>query len=91
MPVRRWLVAGRVQGVWFRESTRRHAEKLEGVRGWVRNLPDGQVEVCAEGGSAELDRLAEYLEAGPQMASVEGVVEVEAPGCVDQEGFRVLR
>ncbi len=43
------IIKGRVQGVWFRESTRREAVSL-GIKGWVRNLPDGTVEVLAEGG-----------------------------------------
>ncbi|MET0768935.1 MAG: acylphosphatase [Solirubrobacteraceae bacterium] len=53
---RRIVAAGRVQGVWFRDSTRREAARL-GVAGSARNLPDGTVEVVAEGEPGAVDRL----------------------------------
>jgi acylphosphatase len=70
---RRYRVEGRVQGVWFRESTRQQAAKL-GIRGYAINLPDGSVEVLACGESAALDTLAEWLRQGPPMAQVRSVV-----------------
>jgi acylphosphatase len=73
MPVaRRFTVRGRVQGVFFRESTRRVAESL-GLTGHAINLPDGDVEVVACGESDALDKLAEYLREGPTMAEVTGI------------------
>ena len=58
------LISGRVQGVFFRAETRRAASAL-GVKGWVRNLPGGDVEVVAEGRKPELDRLIEFCRKGP--------------------------
>ncbi len=69
---RRFTVRGRVQGVFFRESTRRVAESL-GITGHAINLADGDVEVLACGEPAALDKLAEYLADGPTMAVVTGV------------------
>lgn len=66
----RFRISGRVQGVWFRESTRREAEML-GLRGYAANLEDGSVEVVAAGGGAELDKLAAWLRHGPSLARVE--------------------
>jgi acylphosphatase len=65
-------VHGRVQGVWFRDSTRRMAEEL-GLTGEVRNLPDGTVHVVAEGMRDALDRLLAFLHIGPPAATVEKV------------------
>jgi acylphosphatase len=86
--VRRRLVAGgRVQGVWFRDSTRREAERL-GVAGSARNLPDGSVEVVAEGEADAVDRLEAFVRAGPGHAEVDRVeVSDEAPEGV--RGFTV--
>ncbi len=73
MPVaRRFMVRGRVQGVFFRESTRRVAESL-GITGHAINLSNGDVEVVAYGEAPALARLADYLAEGPTMAEVTGV------------------
>ena len=69
---RRFTVKGRVQGVFFRESTRRVAEGL-GITGHAINLSNGDVEVLACGDESALDQLAEYLESGPTMACVTSV------------------
>jgi acylphosphatase len=72
MPIscRRFTVTGRVQGVFFRDSTRRQAEAL-GLTGHAKNRPDGSVEVVACGADDEsLDRLGEWLRQGPPMATV---------------------
>ncbi len=80
---RRFRVTGRVQGVWFRESTRRVAVPL-GITGHAINLPDGSVEVLACGERAALDSLARWLREGPPLASVTGVeaepAEAQNPG-----------
>lgn len=67
-----FLVSGRVQGVFFRESTRREAEQL-GLTGSATNLDDGRVEVLAWGDEAALDRLHAWLHHGPTMARVTNV------------------
>jgi acylphosphatase len=69
---RRWLVIGRVQGVGFRWFVQRRADAL-GLQGWVRNLPDGRVEVVAEGTEAAMAALDAALRAGPRLASVQRV------------------
>lgn len=72
----RCLVGGRVQGVFFRASTREQAVRL-GVTGFARNLPDGQVEVLACGEPQAVNQLKEWLRVGPPQASVT-VVACEA-------------
>ena len=69
---RRFLVSGRVQGVYFRGSTATEAERL-GVRGRAVNLADGRVEVLAVGPAAAVEELAEWLQRGPRWAQVSGV------------------
>lgn len=68
-PCRLFSVRGKVQGVWFRESTRLQALRL-GITGHAVNLPDGSVEVLACGPEEALAALAAWLEQGPPMASV---------------------
>jgi acylphosphatase len=69
------LVSGRVQGVFFRDSTRKQALPLA-ITGHAINLADGRVEVIACGDEAQIDRLAEWLNVGPEHASVNSV-EIE--------------
>lgn len=84
---RRVSVAGRVQGVWFRESCRDQAQAA-GVAGWVRNLADGQVEVVLEGSPGAVDEVLAWCRRGPRRARVDRVDVVdEAP--VGEQGFRV--
>jgi acylphosphatase len=81
MICRRFLVSGRVQGVFFRDSTRREARAL-GLTGWVRNLSDGRVEVLACGSEPQLETLAKWLEIGPEYAKVtniEVIIEKNTP------------
>ena len=68
------IVTGRVQGVYYRDFVREQARRLQ-VTGWVRNMPDGAVEVVAEGEEVALSQLEMLLEKGPPSARVE---EVEA-------------
>jgi len=76
----RCLVTGRVQGVGFRFATAREARAL-GVRGWVRNLPDGRVEVLAEGRPSAVAALLDFCREGPPGAHVERLdVNEVAPG-----------
>jgi len=63
-----------VQGVWFRDSTRREAERL-GISGYVKNLPNGDVEVLASGTDAALAELTHWLHDGPPLSKVSEVLE----------------
>jgi acylphosphatase len=72
-------VHGRVQGVFFRESTRRRADAA-GVAGWVRNMPDGAVEALFEGSAEAVEMLVEFCSRGPSGARVDRVdVAAEEP------------
>ncbi len=82
---RRFLVSGEVQGVWFRESTRRVATRL-GLDGSAFNLPDGRVEVVAVGSGKDIAQLSAWLRHGPAMARVDEVVE-ETIGDPGLQGF----
>ncbi|MCS7124057.1 MAG: acylphosphatase [Candidatus Bathyarchaeota archaeon] len=66
------FVSGRVQGVFFRHETRREA-KMRGVKGWVRNLPDGRVEAVFEGEEEAVKQLIEFCKRGPPGAKVTGI------------------
>lgn len=74
---RRFTIRGRVQGVFFRDSTRRVAESL-GITGHAINLPNGDVEVFACGEADALDKLAVWLKDGPRMAQVTDVIQEDA-------------
>ena len=80
-------VAGRVQGVWFRESCRDRA-LAAGVAGWVRNLDDGRVEVVLEGPPAAVDEVVAWCRQGPPRARVDRVDVVDEEP-VGERGFRV--
>jgi len=69
---KRVLVSGRVQGVFFRDSARREAQR-EGLGGSARNLDDGRVEVILEGDEAAADRVIAWCSAGPDHADVDSV------------------
>ncbi len=77
MIARRYLISGIVQGVGFRYFVRRKAE-LYGLSGWVRNLPDGRVEVFAQGPEESLKELEKDLWKGPSLARVEQVEVFDA-------------
>lgn len=66
------FISGRVQGVFFRQSTQLQAQSL-GVKGWVRNLPDGRVEAVFEGKESAVKKLVDYCRHGPLAARVENV------------------
>ncbi|MFO7460803.1 MAG: acylphosphatase [Desulfatiglandales bacterium] len=85
----RLIIEGRVQGVWFRESTRKEAERL-GVHGWVRNRPEGTVEVLIEGEEEKVRKLAAWCRHGPPSARVLHVHEVEEAFQGSFTGFDVV-
>jgi acylphosphatase len=86
--IRRRVVAhGRVQGVFFRDSTQREARSA-GVNGWVTNRSDGAVEAVFEGDEAAVERMVDFIRRGPGKAAVEDVeVHEEQPEGFD--GFSV--
>lgn len=68
------FISGKVQGVFFRESTRRYAMEMN-VTGWVRNLENGQVEAVFEGTFPALTAMLSFVKQGPKHAEVAGVEE----------------
>jgi len=83
------FVSGRVQGVFFRATTRDRAREV-GVDGWVRNLDDGRVEAVFEGADEQVDSMIEFCHEGSPAASVEDVaVDRESPEGLS--GFEIRR
>ncbi len=85
----RLLISGQVQGVGFRWYARRAASAL-GVTGWVRNLPDGRVEVHAAGPPNDLDQLKAELRKGPASSQVTAVEEEELVPENDWQSFDIV-
>lgn len=83
-------IRGVVQGVGYRYATERQANRL-GIRGWVRNLPDGSVEGCFEGDEPTLRSMIDWCKQGPSGASVTAVdihwQEIDTP----YTGFQIRR
>lgn len=72
------VVSGRVQGVWFRQSTQNEARAL-GLSGWVRNRPDGTVEAAFEGPATLVDEAVEWTRHGPDRAIVDHIDVFDEP------------
>ena len=83
------IIEGRVQGVWFRESTRRQALRM-GVTGWVRNRPDGTVEVAAEGEESRVRALVDWCGEGPPAARVTRVQQRPAEWRGEFDAFEIV-
>ena len=66
------IVSGRVQGVFFRGNTRRKEIEL-GLNGYAKNLPDGNVEIVAQGGEKKINELVDFIKKGPGIAKVENI------------------
>ncbi len=81
-------ISGRVQGVFFRDSAREKAERLD-LTGWVKNLPDGQVEALFEGPSRNVRDMVDWCEHGPSQAFVESVDTDFEEARGDLQGFEV--
>jgi acylphosphatase len=82
-------VVGRVQGVFFRQSTKSLADDL-GISGWVRNCSDGSVEACLEGNGRDLALIINWLQEGPELADVELVQLISEKVCTNlSEGFTI--
>lgn len=89
MTTRRYLVGGAVQGVGFRWFVHRHAARLR-LRGWAQNLPDGRVEVVADGTDETLAELEQLLRRGPAHAQVDSIDITDLPPTtVGRSGFDI--
>jgi acylphosphatase len=87
---RRVLVTGRVQGVGFRFFVE-EAARFEGVRGWVRNRPDGRVEAFLEGDQEAVTRIEQKMRRGPAGARVSTVIVDAEPPSGIRAGFEIVR
>ncbi|MDG9671935.1 acylphosphatase [Hahella sp. CR1] len=85
--IRAW-VNGKVQGVWYRNSTRQVAERLH-ILGYAKNLPDGRVEVLAYGDAEAVNQLIDWLHEGPEAAIVTEVKTEQVEGETPPLGFEV--
>ena len=83
------IVSGRVQMVMYRDFAQRMAW-IHGLQGEVLNLPDGTVQVVAEGPREKLDRYVEKLHSGPLLARVEGVAVTWEDATGEFKGFRIV-
>ena len=85
----RAIISGWVQGVFFRQSARRIAVSLA-LSGWIRNRPDGKVELAVEGDSASVERIMAWCRIGPDMAAVESVDTIEESPLGQSGEFLIL-
>jgi len=85
----RLIIEGRVQGVWFRDSTRREALAL-GVSGWARNRQDGSVEAIAEGPEDQVNKLVSWCHQGPPHAKVSRVHETQEEWKGEFDSFDII-
>ena len=89
MPAVHLIIKGKVQGVFFRASAKDKADDL-GIKGWVKNTPEGDVEIMANGNQMAVDEFIQWCRTGPSKAKVTSVdtriVEEE-----DFTGFRITR
>lgn len=84
----RVCIQGRVQGVFYRQSTVEKAEEL-GLNGWVRNLPDGRVEALFEGERARVELAIAWCRRGPPRAAVDDVAVEWLDGPAECAGFAI--
>ena len=82
------IIQGRVQGVWFRDSTRREATRL-GLYGWVKNRFDGDVELVAEGPREQVQELVQWCHHGPPVARVTKVYEIKEAFTGEFDSFKI--
>jgi acylphosphatase len=81
-------ISGVVQGVFFRQATRRRAQEL-GLTGWVRNLPDGRVEAVFRGSTEAVQAILEWCHEGPPSATVERVETLTETSGAPFPGFGI--
>jgi len=82
------VISGRVQGVYFRQSSLEFAAGM-GLDGWVRNRPDGTVELVAQGSSEDLERLVKWCHVGPTAAKVSALERTDAEPVSLPAGFHI--
>ena len=85
----RLIIKGKVQGVFFRATAKDIADDL-GVNGWIKNLPDRNVEIRATAAEQILQQFIDWCKQGPPRARVDDVI-VEEPGFEEFNGFRIIR
>jgi acylphosphatase len=85
---KQFIVSGKVQGVWFRASTREQALLL-GLSGCVANLADGSVQVQAQGDVEAINQLEKWLQHGPALAKVSWVEAIEIEQQASESGFEI--
>ncbi|MBW4933021.1 acylphosphatase [Marinobacter sp. F4206] len=92
MDMKRWnlLISGLVQGVYYRASATTRATEL-GLTGYARNLPDGRVEIVAEGNEDQLERLKAWCCDGPPAARVDDIEVTTAPATGEYSDFGIRR
>jgi acylphosphatase len=83
------VIKGKVQGVFFRASTKEKA-KESGIKGWVKNMPDGNVEVLAAGNKDQLENFIEWCRRGPKQAIVSDVIVSNAEE-IFLNDFRIIK
>jgi len=86
----RFIIQGTVQGIFFRQFVKEHADNLK-LTGHVRNLEDGTVEVVVEGEAEAIERLLGFLKKGPEHSHVRNVTVKDKKWSGDFEEFRILR
>jgi acylphosphatase len=89
MPTVHLLIKGKVQGIFYRATARRVAGEL-GIKGWIRNTSEGDVEVMASGNEAALQRFTDWCRKGPEMAAVTDV-SISKMEETEFEGFVIIR
>lgn len=85
-----FIISGTVQGVGYRYNSQQHALKL-GIKGWVRNLNSGQVEIIAEGNADTLSKLEQWLGIGPSYAQVTQVDVEHQPATAEFSTFSIRK
>lgn len=82
-------IYGKVQGVFFRHYTKRVADRL-GIKGWIRNCPNGSVEALFQGSPQALERILRWCKRGPSLAKVERVKVKREKSGSELEGFEIV-
>ncbi len=84
------IISGKVQGVWFRKSTKEKADDL-GILGNVQNLPNEKVKVIAKGSEKQLEELKAWAKLGPKFAEVQSIEVTSIHEPLQFEDFEIIR